>query len=243
MRFKERYVVTRMRVTVAHPAWVCSCGDEHYERPIVHLGRHRASLERRLVTRVGVPHEDVLTMRHALAYIREQTSLGSARTMRDLIRPMISQLRRSPLIILAADDGGRCVAANDAMCQLIGYSEDELLDLHIWDLSITRNVEKGRRTWRHFLRVGGFVGTCNLRRKTDEAIKIPCIAVAHVTPGLHVATMASRRARSVVPIAAPAMSDEGPCWTRTLRGGRQSSLVVARASGCPSPLTNRSEDR
>jgi PAS domain-containing protein len=177
-------------------------------------------MERRLVTRVGVPLEDVITMRHALAYIREQTSPGSAVAMRDLIRPMISQLQRCPLIILAADDGGRCVAANAAMCQLTGYSEDELLDLHIWDLSTTRNVERGQRTWRHFLRHGGFVGTCRLRRKTEEAIKIPCIAVAHVIPGLHVATMASRRARSVVPTAAPTMSDRAAYGTKSFRGRR-----------------------
>jgi PAS domain-containing protein len=244
MRFKERYVVTRMRVTVAHPAWVCSCGDEQYERPIVHLSRHRASVERRLVTRVGVPLEDVLTMRHALAYIREQMSLGSAMAMRDLVRPMLSQLERCPLIILVADDGGRCVAANDAMCQLTGYSEDELLDMHIWDLSITRNVERGQRTWRHFLHHGGFVGTCRLRRRTEEAIKIPCIAVAHVIPGLHVATMASRRARAVVPTVAPAMSDDAPFRRdRFVVAGRARPNRGAYLRDWWSETTDRSDDR
>jgi PAS domain-containing protein len=223
MRFKERYVVTRMHVTVAHPAWVCCCGEETYVRPIVHVSRHRAPVERRLITHVGASLEDVITMRHALAYIREQTSPGSAMAMRDLIRPMISQLKRCPLIILAADDGGRCVAANDTMCQLTGYSEDELLDMHIWDLSITRNVERDQRTWRHFLRHGGFVGTCRLRRKTEDAIKVPCIAVAHVIPGLHVATMASRRARTVVPTAVPAMSDDASY--------RRNRFVVAGRAG------------
>ena len=194
MRFKERYVVTRMHVTVAHPAWVCDCGEETYVRPIVHVNRQRAPVERRLVTRAGVPLEDVITMHHALAYIREQTSLGSAMAMRDLVRRAISQLQGHPLMILAADDSGHYLAANDAMCKLTGYSQDELLEMHIWDLSITRNVEKDERAWRHFLRDGWFVGEYHLRRKTDEPIKIPCIAVAHVIPGLHVATMASRRA-------------------------------------------------
>jgi PAS domain-containing protein len=197
MRFKERYVVTRMHVTVAHPAWVCCCGEETYVRPIVHVSRHRAPVERRLITHVGASLEDVITMRHALAYIREQTSQGSAMAMRDLVRVAISQLHRCPLIILAADDNGRYIAANDAMCTLTGYSQDELLDMHIWDLSITRNVERDRRTWRHFLREGGFVGEYHLRRKADTPIKVPCIAVAHIIPGLHVATMASRRGSRV----------------------------------------------
>ena len=197
MRFKERYVVTRLHVTVAHPAWVCDCGAETYVRPIVHVSRHRAPVERRLVMRVGVLREDVIAMRHALAYVREQTSLGSATAIRDLVRQAIAQLQRCPLVILAADDSGRYIAVNDAMCELTGYSQDELLDMHVWDLSITRNVDKDQRTWRHFLRDGGFVGEYHLRRKTEEAITIPCIAVAHVIPGLHVATMASRRAHLV----------------------------------------------
>jgi hypothetical protein len=67
--------------------------------------------------------------------------------------------------------------------------------MHVWDLSITRNIEKDLRTWRQFLRVGGFAGEYHLRRKTEETIKIPCIAVADVVPGLHVAAMTSRRAR------------------------------------------------
>jgi PAS domain-containing protein len=194
MRFKERYVVTCMHVTVAHPAWVCCCGEETYVRPIVHVSRHRAPVERRLVTQVGVSLEDVIAMRHALAYIREQTLLESDMAIRDLARLAISQLQHCPLIILAADDTGRYIAANDAICTLTGYSQDELLDMHIWDLSVTRNVEKDQRTWRHFLRDGGFVGEYHLRRKTEAPIKVPYIAVAHVIPGLHVATMASRRA-------------------------------------------------
>ena len=194
MRFAERYVVTRMHVTVAHPVWVCCCGEETYVRPIMHVGRHRAPVERRLVSGIGVPPEDLNTMRHALAYIREQTPLGSAVALRDRVRQVISHLQHGPLIILAANDSGRYIAANDALCALTGYSQDELLDMYIWELSIRRNIEKDQRTWRQFLSAGGFVGKYHLRRKTDEPIKIPCIAVAHVIPGLHVAAMAPRRA-------------------------------------------------
>jgi PAS domain S-box-containing protein len=194
MRFAERYVVTLMHVTVAHPAWVCNCGKETYVRPIIEVGRHRAPVERRLVNGVGVPTEDLFPVRHALAYLREQTPLGTAVAMRDRLRQALSQLEHGPLIILAADDGGRYIAANDALCALTGYSQDELIDMHIWDLSITKNREKDQRTWRQFLRVGGFVGKYQLRRKTDETIKVPCIAVAHVVPGVNVAAMVSRRA-------------------------------------------------
>lgn len=195
MRFAERYVVTMMHVTVAHPAWLCYCGAETYVRPIMPVGRHRAPVERRLVSGIGVPAEDLFPVRHALAYLREQTPVEAAVAMRDRLRQAISQLEHGPLIILAADDSGRYLAASDALSTLTGYSQDELLEMHVWDLSTTRNIEKDLRTWRQFLRVGGFVGEYHLRRKTDETIKIPCIAVADVVPGLHVAAMASRRAR------------------------------------------------
>jgi PAS domain S-box-containing protein len=195
MRFAERHVVTLMHVTVAHPAWLCYCGAETYVRPIMPVGRHRAPVERRLVSGIAVPAEDLFPVRHALAYLREQTPVEAAVTMRDRLQQAISQLEQGPLIILAADDSGRYIAASDALCALTGYSQDELVEMHVWDLSITRNIEKDLRTWRQFLRVGGFVGEYHLRRKTDETIKIPCIAVADVVPGLHVAAMAARRAR------------------------------------------------
>ena len=82
--------------------------------------------------------------------------------------------------ILAADDSGRYIAANDAVCTLTGYSQDELLDMSIWDLSSKRNLEKGQRMWRHFLRNGGFDGEYHLRRKTSELIGVRCIAAAAV---------------------------------------------------------------
>jgi PAS domain S-box-containing protein len=151
-------------------------------------------VERRLIARVSLPHEGVVEMRHALAYVRDQAQRRSAMAMRDLARHAIADLQRCPRIaILAADDSGRYIAANDAACDLTGYSQDEMLDMSIWDLSPKRNVEKGQLMWRHFLRDGGFDGEYHLRRKTGELIGIRCIAAAHVLPGMHVATMASRR--------------------------------------------------
>lgn len=196
MRFMERYVVTRVRVSVTQPVWVCGCGEETYVRPIVTVSGRRAPVERRLVTGVSLP----LDMRHALAYIRERAQLRSAVAMRDRARHAISDLQRCARIsILAADDSGRYIAANDAVCNLTGYSQDELLGMSIWDLSPKRNVEKGQRMWRHFLRDGGFDGEYHLRRKTGELIGIRCIAAANVWPGMHVATMVSRRALCVIP--------------------------------------------
>ena len=113
-------------------------------------------------------------------------------TLRDHARHAISELQHSSLIsILAADDTGRYIAANDAVCNLTGYSQEELLYMSIWDLSPEVDVKTTRRMWRHFLRAGGFDGEYQLLRITGEPIEIRCIAAADVIPGLHVAIMAS----------------------------------------------------
>jgi PAS domain-containing protein len=194
MRFSERYVVTRLRVTVTQPTWVCGCGEETYVRMILKARRRRTAEERRLLTGVGLPIEGLADMRHALAYIRDQAQPGSAATARDMARHAIADLQRCPgICILAADDGGRFIAANDALCHLTGYAQDELLDMSIWDLSFEQGVERGQRRWRHFLRDGGFDGEYLLRHKTGEMLGTRCLAAAHVFPGMHVATAVSRR--------------------------------------------------
>ncbi len=185
-------MITRVGVTVTQPAWVCDCGEDTYVRTILKLSRHRAPVERRLASRVIWPLQRVLEMRHALAYLYEQAQFRSAVTLRDQARLAISELQHSSLIsILAADDTGRYIAANDAVCNLTGYSQEELLYMGIWDLSPELYVKTIRRMWRHFLRAGGFDDEYQLRRMTGEPIEIRCIAVADVIPGLHVATMAS----------------------------------------------------
>jgi PAS domain-containing protein len=94
---------------------------------------------------------------------------------------------------LTADDTGRYIAANDAVCNLTGYAQEELLYMSIWDSSPELDVKTIRRA-------GGFDGEYQLWRATGEPIEIRCIAAADVIPGLHVATMAScRRSRLCVP--------------------------------------------
>jgi PAS domain S-box-containing protein len=199
MRFLERYVVTRLRVTVTQPTWVCDCGEETYVRMILKVRRRRTAEERRLSTGVGLPIEGLVEMRHALAYIREQAQPGSAATAHDMARHAMADLQRcAGISILAADDSGRFIAANDAVCQLTGYALDELLGMSTWELSIDRElsmeqrVERGQRMWRRFLRDGGFDGESILRRKTGEMIGIRCLAAAHVFRGMHVATIVTR---------------------------------------------------
>ena len=190
MVFQEQLVVTRAHVTVTRPAWVCACGEDRYVRTIGNITRHGAPVERRLGRRVSLLRT-VLDMRHVLAYFRAARP-SSVMTTRDQIRLATSELTRIPQIsLLAADGSGHFIAANEAMGRLTAYSQNELLQVSIWDLAPRGTVESGQRRWRHFLRDGGFEGEYHVRRKTGELIRVLCIAAADVIPGLHIATMAS----------------------------------------------------
>jgi PAS domain-containing protein len=179
---------------VTQPAWVCLCGEETCVRVLLRVRRRRTAEERRFPAAASLPIEGLVEMRHALAYIREQAQPGSAATARDMARHAMAELQRCAGIgILAVDDGARCIAANDAVCHLTGYGQDELLDMSIWDLSLQQSLERSQRKWRLFLRDGGFDGEYLLRHKTGRMIGIRCLAAAHVFPGMHVATMVSRR--------------------------------------------------
>jgi PAS domain S-box-containing protein len=85
---------------------------------------------------------------------------------------------------LTADDTGRYIAANDAVCNLTGYSQEELLCMSIWDLSPELDVKTIRRA-------GGSTASISCGEQLVNRSKSGGIAAADVIPGLHVATMAS----------------------------------------------------
>jgi PAS domain-containing protein len=121
--------------------------------------------------KVVLPIAALLAIRIALGGVRASTSHIGPRIL-------------ATLETLTADETGRYIAANDAVCNLTGYSQGELLYMSIWDLSPELDVKTIRRA-------GGFDGEYQLWRATGEPIEIRCIAAADVIPGLHVATMAS----------------------------------------------------
>lgn len=88
--------------------------------------------------------------------------------------PLIHQLRvlsLHPPAEVEVDSSRRYVAVNDAACQLLGYSREELLKMTIDDLSFPSGAHVDPM-YTHFLRDGSMRGIFALRRKSGEGIMV-----------------------------------------------------------------------
>jgi len=87
--------------------------------------------------------------------------------------------------ILLRDDGGRYVDGNRAICQLLGYSREELLRLTVWDVTPAPNRERIPELMARFLAAGTMSGEYTLLCKDGTTREIEYRSVANVLPGLH----------------------------------------------------------
>lgn len=87
--------------------------------------------------------------------------------------------------MLLMDDAGRYVDANPAACQLLGYTRDEIVGLHVSD--VTRGVDRGGipELMRQFLAAGTLHGEYTLRCKDGATREVEYRSVANILPGLH----------------------------------------------------------
>lgn len=97
-----------------------------------------------------------------------------------------------PSIVLANDDA-KCMAVNAAACQLTGYSESELLDRSVWDLTRRDARAHAHLLWDRFLASGECAGEFLMIQKDGAEVPIQLCARANIAPGLH-ATVADREA-------------------------------------------------
>lgn len=72
--------------------------------------------------------------------------------------------------VLVYDETGKYLAANPAMCHVLGYELDELLELSPFDVS-ARRPKLVRRTLADLVRHGTHSGTARLRRKDGAVVE------------------------------------------------------------------------
>ena len=87
--------------------------------------------------------------------------------------------------ILLMDDGGRYVDGNPAICQLLGYSHDELVKLTVWDVTPARDRERIPELMSGFLSAGTSSGEYTLLCKGGATREVEYRSVANIHPGLH----------------------------------------------------------
>jgi len=76
-----------------------------------------------------------------------------------------------PAARVEVDSGRRYIAVNEAACELLGYSREELLGMSIDDISFPSRAHV-QPMFAKFVREGEMSGIFALRRKTGEGIMV-----------------------------------------------------------------------
>jgi PAS domain S-box-containing protein len=87
--------------------------------------------------------------------------------------------------LLLADDQQRYIDANPTMCNLLGYTREEMLQLTLKDITPADQLNNLPKEWHEFVGDGYWNGLYMLRRKDGGTIIVESLAVANILPGLH----------------------------------------------------------
>lgn len=92
---------------------------------------------------------------------------------------------RSVNPMLVADDQRRYVAVNDAACNLLRRTRDELLSATIEDITPRENLDGMEEAWNAFLTAGSLIGTYQVVTGDGRKVEVEYNATANVLPGRH----------------------------------------------------------
>ena len=107
----------------------------------------------------------------------------------DLLITMRREIEQLPVAALVADNSQHYVAANEAARELTGYSQSELGDLTVMDLTPLPQSESGSQLWEEFIGKGGQRGEYELVPKRGKPRHVRYWAFASVAPGFHVSLL------------------------------------------------------
>lgn len=92
---------------------------------------------------------------------------------------------------LLADNGAQYIGVNDAACALTGRSREELLSLHVWDLTPRLAQDDGRQAWARFVETGLLTGAYTLTAPSGKQIATHFAASTDILPGCHLSLLQS----------------------------------------------------
>jgi PAS domain S-box-containing protein len=92
---------------------------------------------------------------------------------------------RSVNPMLVADDQRRYIAVNDAACNLLRRTREELLSGGIEDVTPPENLEGMEEAWNAFLTAGSLVGSYEVVTGDGRRVEVEYNATANVLPGRH----------------------------------------------------------
>ena len=99
--------------------------------------------------------------------------------------------------IVLADDDGRYLGVNPAVCHLTGYSRAELLGMRESDLATADQEPAGAATqFDQFPQAGTRSGTFALRHRAGHVVETEYRAVSNIQPGVHLSILRDVTARN-----------------------------------------------
>lgn len=94
-------------------------------------------------------------------------------------------LERSSIPMFIADDERRYIEINQAACELLGYSRDELLEMKIEEISSPELRPRAPEMFEEFKAAGTLSGPYTVITKDGDEIAVHYSATANVLPGIH----------------------------------------------------------
>ena len=96
---------------------------------------------------------------------------------------------RSKTAMLLADDERNYVEANQAACEMLGLSRDEILELKIEDLSAPELRDQAPEMFAAFLADGVQAGPFELISPSGRRVPVSYSATANVMPNVHLSVL------------------------------------------------------
>lgn len=167
-------------------AEVDRCSGTHFDPAIVKafhqidqdtLRRDAISPPSRLLT---------ATAWHALGQPGDPINHGSTVAMDALLE---AAFENTPTAALIADDQRRYVAANQAACEMLGVTLDQLRLRRIDDFTPPQNRAGLNEAWTEFLRAGVQAANFELSLANGATLEISYRGVANFLPGRHLSLM------------------------------------------------------
>lgn len=155
---------------------------EYYEREIITKSGERKCIawrnrllynEQNHITGVLATGIDIT------AKIQAEKESGAVRKMyKDIFENSVS-----PMLI--CDSSLRYKDVNPAACDLLGYSREELLQMHVWQLTRPDREISTMMLWSDFIATKHQTGTIELYKKDGTKLIVEYQATSEFTPGMH----------------------------------------------------------
>ena len=97
--------------------------------------------------------------------------------------------RKFEAAILIADDDANYVLVNQAACELLGFTEEELLQKNVFDITPVTERKTGRKMWQDFIAKGNLTGEYKLSDSQGDLKFIKFTATANIQPHLHMSIL------------------------------------------------------